>query len=145
MKVTDDFTRDCATINVCPTRYHSPEAYKCTLSVLKIFCINFIGNCVIFFWLACWLMILCFNVGKWEAFISLTIGEIYTLKSWLVTKLSYNIWNFDVSAYAVFGGIEVLWKERKSRFKKYIYTHPTPINKILHRHRISRQNNTFLD
>ena len=88
------------------------------------------------FWLACWLMILCFNVGKWEAFISLTIGEIYTLKSWLVTKLSYNIWNFDVSAYAVFGGIEVLWKERKSRFKKYIYTHPTPINKILHRHSI---------
>ncbi|XP_078329648.1 uncharacterized protein LOC111102730 isoform X2 [Crassostrea virginica] len=28
MKVTDDFTRDCATMKDCPTRYHSPEAYK---------------------------------------------------------------------------------------------------------------------
>nr|XP_022291300.1 uncharacterized protein LOC111102730 isoform X2 [Crassostrea virginica] len=36
MKVTDDFTRDCATINVCPTRYHSPEAYKYQICYEKI-------------------------------------------------------------------------------------------------------------
>ena len=39
MKVTDDFGRDCTKFleGKCPTRYHSPEAYKCTALVLYIF------------------------------------------------------------------------------------------------------------